>query len=55
MLDQREQAREKTEASIHDQAELGRIAAIRFSAGSAHLDHLIVTVTFFETMGGLNG
>ena len=33
MLDERDQAREKAEASAREQAELDRIAAIRFSAG----------------------
>ena len=33
MLDERDQAREKAEAAARDQAELDRIAAIRFSAG----------------------
>ena len=35
MLDERDQAREKAEASAREQAELDRIAAIRFSAGGA--------------------
>jgi flagellar export protein FliJ len=33
MLDERDQAREKAEAAAREQAELDRIAAIRFSAG----------------------
>jgi len=33
MLDERDQAREKAEASAREQAELDRIAAIRYSAG----------------------
>jgi flagellar export protein FliJ len=33
MLDERDQAREKAEASAREQQELDRIAAIRFSAG----------------------
>ena len=33
MLDERDQAREKAEASAREQAELDRIAAIRFAAG----------------------
>ena len=35
MLDERDQAREKAEASAREQAELDRIAAIRYSAGGA--------------------
>lgn len=36
MLDERDQQREKAEANAREQAELDRIAAIRFSAGRAH-------------------
>jgi flagellar protein FliJ len=36
MLDERDQQREKAEASAREQAELDRIAAMRFSAGRAH-------------------
>ena len=35
MLDERDQAREKAEASAREQAELDRIAAIRYSADGA--------------------
>src|SRR6476661_7099005 len=35
MLDERDQQREKAEASAREQAELDRIAAIRFNAGGA--------------------
>ncbi|HWD57801.1 MAG TPA: flagellar export protein FliJ [Stellaceae bacterium] len=37
MLDERDQAREKAEASAREQAELDRIAAIRYSAGGARI------------------
>ena len=37
MLDERDQAREKAEASAREQAELDRIAAMRFSAGGARV------------------
>jgi flagellar FliJ protein len=36
MLDERDQQREKAEANAREQAELDRIAAMRFSAGRAH-------------------
>ncbi|HEY1474513.1 MAG TPA: flagellar export protein FliJ [Pseudolabrys sp.] len=36
MLDERDQAREKAEENAREQAELDRIAALRFSAGGAH-------------------
>ena len=35
MLDERDQAREKADAAAREQAELDRIAAIRYSAGGA--------------------
>jgi flagellar FliJ protein len=35
MLDERDQAREKAEANAREQAELDRIAALRFSSGGA--------------------
>src|SRR6476469_1017665 len=35
MLDERDQAREKAEAAAREQAELDRIAALRFNAGGA--------------------
>jgi flagellar export protein FliJ len=35
MLDERDQAREKADVAAREQAELDRIAAIRFSAGGA--------------------
>ena len=37
MLDERDQAREKAEANLREQAELDRIAAIRFSAGGVRI------------------
>jgi len=37
MLDERDQQREKAEASAREQQELDRIAAIRFSAGGARI------------------
>jgi flagellar export protein FliJ len=37
MLDERDQQREKAEASAREQAELDRIAALRFSAGGARI------------------
>jgi flagellar export protein FliJ len=37
MLDERDQAREKAEASAREQAELDRIAAIRYSAAGARI------------------
>ena len=36
MLDERDQAREKAEANAREQAELDRIAGMRFGAGGAH-------------------
>ena len=36
MLDERDQAREKAEDNAREQAELDRIAAMRFNAGGAH-------------------
>ena len=36
MLDERDQAREKAEQNAREQAELDRIAALRFNAGRAH-------------------
>lgn len=36
MLDERDHAREKAEENAREQAELDRIAALRFSAGGAH-------------------
>ena len=36
MLDERDQAREKAEDNTREQAELDRIAALRFSTGGAH-------------------
>ena len=36
MLDERDHAREKAEESAREQAELDRIAAMRFSVGGAH-------------------
>ncbi|HEY2757927.1 MAG TPA: flagellar export protein FliJ [Pseudolabrys sp.] len=36
MLDERDQQREKAEANAREQAELDRIAAMRFNAGGAH-------------------
>ena len=36
MLDERDHAREKAEANAREQAELDRIAAMRFNAGNAH-------------------
>jgi flagellar FliJ protein len=36
MLDERDQAREKAEANAREQAELDRIAAMRFGANGAH-------------------
>ena len=36
MLDERDQAREKAEENAREQAELDRIAAMRFNAGGAH-------------------
>jgi flagellar protein FliJ len=36
MLDERDHAREKAEANAREQAELDRIAAMRFNAGGAH-------------------
>ena len=36
MLDERDHAREKAEANAREQAELDRIAALRFNAGGAH-------------------
>jgi flagellar protein FliJ len=36
MLDERDQQREKAEANAREQAELDRIAAMRFSTGGAH-------------------
>ncbi len=36
MLDERDHAREKAEANAREQAELDRIAAMRFSTGGAH-------------------
>jgi hypothetical protein len=35
MLDERDQQREKAEANAREQAELDRIAAMRFNAGRA--------------------
>ena len=35
MLDERDQAREKAEANAREQAELDRIAAMRFNTGGA--------------------
>jgi flagellar export protein FliJ len=35
MLDERDQAREKAEENAREQAELDRIAALRFNAGGA--------------------
>jgi flagellar protein FliJ len=35
MLDERDQAREKAEANAREQAELDRIAALRFTTGGA--------------------
>jgi flagellar FliJ protein len=35
MLDERDQAREKAEANAREQAELDRIAAMRFGTGGA--------------------
>jgi flagellar export protein FliJ len=37
MLDERDQQREKAEAAAREQAELDRIAAIRFSAGGVRI------------------
>jgi flagellar export protein FliJ len=37
MLDERDQQREKAEASAREQAELDRIAALRYSAGGARI------------------
>jgi flagellar export protein FliJ len=37
MLDERDHAREKAEANAREQAELDRIAAMRFSTGGAHI------------------
>jgi flagellar FliJ protein len=37
MLDERDQQREKAEASAREQAELDRIAAMRFSAGAVRV------------------
>ena len=36
MLDERDHAREKAEENAREQAELDRIAALRFTAGGAH-------------------
>jgi flagellar protein FliJ len=36
MLDERDHAREKAEATAREQAELDRIAAMRFNTGGAH-------------------
>ena len=36
MLDERDHAREKAEANAREQTELDRIAAMRFSTGTAH-------------------
>ncbi len=36
MLDERDHAREKAESNAREQAELDRIAAMRFSTGGAH-------------------
>ncbi|MDP2410925.1 MAG: flagellar export protein FliJ [Pseudolabrys sp.] len=36
MLDERDHAREKAEQNAREQSELDRIAAMRFTAGSAH-------------------
>ena len=36
MLDERDQAREKAEAGAREQAELDRIAGLRFGTGGAH-------------------
>ena len=36
MLDERDHAREKAEENAREQAELDRIAAMRFTAGGAH-------------------
>jgi flagellar protein FliJ len=36
MLDERDHAREKAEQNAREQAELDRIAALRFNAGGAH-------------------
>jgi flagellar FliJ protein len=36
MLDERDHAREKAEENAREQAELDRIAALRFNAGGAH-------------------
>ena len=36
MLDERDHAREKAEENAREQAELDRIAAVRFNAGPAH-------------------
>jgi flagellar export protein FliJ len=36
MLDERDQQRDKAEANAREQAELDRIAAMRFNAGGAH-------------------
>jgi flagellar export protein FliJ len=36
MLDERDHAREKAEAGAREQAELDRIAAMRFNTGGAH-------------------
>jgi len=35
MLDERDQARERSEANAREQAELDRIASLRFSTGGA--------------------
>jgi flagellar FliJ protein len=37
MLDERDQAREKAEANAREQAELDRIATLRFTTGGAHV------------------
>ena len=37
MLDERDHAREKAEQNAREQAELDRIAAMRFSTGGAHI------------------